>query len=146
MGVELTWQSNFEFSASDQTDGNTVQLDAGLPISGTHNGQTPVEVLLSSLGGCMGISLMTTLRNYETAIESLTLELEAHKASGLPNRIEWIELSVKIVTDLPQNRIERALQLSRDKYCTISNTINAAIKMTLVYNGKIVEGEDVYDS
>lgn len=73
MGVELTWQSNLEFSATDKLDGHAVQLDAGYPISGTHNGQTPVEVLLSSLGGCMGISLMTTLRNYETAVESLTL-------------------------------------------------------------------------
>lgn len=139
MGVELTWQSDLVFKAADQVDGHTVQLDAGHPISGTHNGQTPVEVLLSSLGGCMGISLMTTLRNYETAVESLTLELEAHKADNLPNRIESIDLVVHIVTDIPKNRIEHALQLSHDKYCTISNTINADIQIILIYNGEAIE-------
>ena len=54
MGVELTWQSNLEFRATDKSDGHTVQLDAGHAISGTHNGQTPVEVLLSSLGVVWG--------------------------------------------------------------------------------------------
>lgn len=139
MGVELTWQSDLEFRATDKSDGHAVQLDAGHAISGTHNGQTPVEVLLSSLGGCMGISLMTTLRNYETAVESLTLELEAHKTENLPNRIESIDLVVHIITDIPKNRIERALQLSHDKYCTISNTINADIQITLIYNGEAIE-------
>ncbi len=139
MGVELTWQSDLVFRAADQADGHTVQLDAGYPISGTHNGQTPVEVLLSSLGGCMGISLMTTLKNYPSTVESLTLELEAHKADNLPNRIESIDLVVHIVTDIPQNRIERVVQLSHDKYCTISNTINADIQITLIYNGKVIE-------
>lgn len=132
MKIETVWQSEKQFIATDDI-GHSVTIDAQESNGGKNTGQTPAELLVSALGGCMGISIMTSLENYDEGVEELRIELEGVKSDQIPKRVEKIKLTVHIKTDIKQKVVDRVVKLAHNKYCTISNSINAEIIVDVNY-------------
>lgn len=132
MKIETVWQSEKQFIATDDI-GHSVTIDAQESNGGKNIGQTPAELLVSALGGCMGISIMTSLENYDEGVEELRIELEGVKSDQIPKRVEKIKLTVHIKTDIKQKVVDRVVKLAHNKYCTISNSINAEIIVDVNY-------------
>lgn len=126
MKIETVWQSEKQFIAADDK-GHSVTIDAQESNGGKNIGQTPAELLVSALGGCMGITIMTSLENYDEGVEELRIELEGVKSDQIPKRVEKIKLTIHIKTDIKQKIVDRVVKLAHNKYCTISNSINAEI-------------------
>lgn len=149
MHIKTTWQGdkvfestsadNFTVIIDDEADGRkhkTSDLESGnsLGTTGTtiqKRGQSPAELLVSALGGCMGISIMTSLQNYKEGVETLSIDLDAKKGPKVPKAIDEIELTINIKTDIKPKIVERVVALSHEKYCTISNSINAKTTYTI---------------
>ena len=132
MKIETVWQSEKQFIATDDK-GHSVTIDAQESNGGKNTGQTPAELLVSALGGCMGITMMTSLENYDEGVEELRIELEGVKSEQIPKRVEKIKLTVHIKTDIKQKVVDRVVKLAHNKYCTISNSINAEIIVDVNY-------------
>lgn len=132
MKIETVWQSEKQFIATDDK-GHSVTIDAQESNGGKNIGQTPAELLVSALGGCMGITIMTSLENYDEGVEELRIELEGVKSDQIPKRVEKIKLTIHIKTDIKQKVIDRVVKLAHNKYCTISNSINAKIIVDVNY-------------
>lgn len=81
----------------------------------------------------MGITIMTSLDNYDEPVEELRIELEGFISDKLPKKVEKIKLTVHIKTDIQQKVVDRIVKLAHDKYCTISNSINAEIIVDINY-------------
>lgn len=132
MKIETVWQSEKQFIATDDK-GHSVTIDAQESNGGKNIGQTPAELLVSALGGCMGITIMTSLENYDEGVEELRIELEGIKSDQIPKRVEKIKLTIHIKTDIKQKVVDRVVKLAHNKYCTISNSINAKIIVDVNY-------------
>lgn len=132
MKIETVWQSEKQFIATDDK-GHSVTIDAQESNGGKNIGQTPAELLVSALGGCMGITIMTSLENYDEGVEELRIELEGVKSDQIPKRVEKIKLTIHIKTDIKQKVVDRVVKLAHNKYCTISNSINAKIIVDVNY-------------
>lgn len=132
MKIETVWQSEKQFIATDDK-GHSVTIDAQESNGGKNIGQTPAELLVSALGGCMGITIMTSLENYDEGVEELRIELEGVKSDKIPKRVEKIKLTIHIKTDIKQKVVDRVVKLAHNKYCTISNSINAEIIVDVNY-------------
>lgn len=132
MKIETVWQSEKQFIATDDK-GHSVTIDAQESNGGKNIGQTPAELLVSALGGCMGITIMTSLENYDEGVEELRIELEGVKSDQIPKRVEKIKLTIHIKTDIKQKVVDRVVKLAHNKYCTISNSINAEIIVDVNY-------------
>lgn len=132
MKIETVWQSEKQFIATDDK-GHSVTIDAQESNGGKNIGQTPAELLVSALGGCMGITIMTSLENYDEGVEELRIELEGVKSDQIPKRMEKIKLTIHIKTDIKQKVVDRVVKLAHNKYCTISNSINAKIIVDVNY-------------
>lgn len=132
MKIETVWQSEKQFIATDDK-GHSVTIDAQESNGGKNIGQTPAELLVSALGGCMGITMMTSLENYDEGVEELRIELEGVKSDQIPKRVEKIKLTIHIKTDIKQKVVDRVVKLAHNKYCTISNSINAKIIVDVNY-------------
>ncbi len=132
MKIETVWQSEKQFIAADDK-GHSVTIDAQESNGGKNIGQTPAELLVSALGGCMGITIMTSLENYDEGVEELRIELEGVKSDQIPKRVEKIKLTIHIKTDIKQKIVDRVVKLAHNKYCTISNSINAEIIVDVNY-------------
>lgn len=132
MKIRTVWQSEKQFIATDDK-GHSVTIDAQESNGGKNIGQTPAELLVSALGGCMGITIMTSLENYDEGVEELRIELEGVKSDQIPKRVEKIKLTIHIKTDIKQKVVDRVVKLAHNKYCTISNSINAEIIVDVNY-------------
>lgn len=132
MKIQTIWQSQKQFTSTDE-NGHSVSIDALESNGGQETGQTPADLLVSALGGCMGISMMTSLENYDEPVEELRIDLDATKSVEVPKRIEEVKLTIQIKTDIPEKIVDRIVKLSHEKYCTISNSINADLIVEVNY-------------
>lgn len=94
--------------------------------SGGGEGPSPTQLLLLSLAGCMGVDVRDILAKSRVPVESLEVEVEGDRAEEPPRKFLAIRLTYRVrgPTDEDQSKLERAVQLSRDKYCSVLHTLH----------------------
>jgi putative redox protein len=92
-------------------------------------GPSPVQALGISLAGCMGIDVVHFLTKGRHPVTSVDLELEGERAQEDPHRFLRIRLHLRVGGHVPVAAAERALQLSRDKYCSVWHSMRQDIDL-----------------
>jgi putative redox protein len=84
-----------------------------------------MEALLLSLGGCMAIDIRAILEKGRVPLEELVVDVEGERATEPPQRFVRIHMDVRAVGpgEADRAKVERAVQLSRDKYCSVFHTL-----------------------
>jgi len=128
--VNLTWNRGLRFVT--QTDsGHAVVADTDPDVGGLASAASPVELLLSGVTGCTAMDVMSILKKKRVQVDDLEIETEAEMESEPPKHLKSIHLVYKVwgptVTD---EALERAIELSHEKYCTVSNTVNGVATIT----------------
>ncbi|MDK2945814.1 OsmC family protein [Geotoga petraea] len=101
--------------------GHDVHTDANIEIGGTDSAPRPMELMLSGLAGCTGVDVSMILEKMKVEYEEFKIKIEADRREEQPR----IYTDIKIVymfkgKDLPMEKLERAVNLSQDKYCAAS--------------------------
>ena len=99
---------------------------------------SPVETLLSSLGTCAASDVVEILTKQRTPPQRLEVDVLATRRSEFPRRVLSLEVMFTIEgAALDATRVERAIALSIEKYCTVAATLAGDITLTtvLVLNG-----------
>jgi len=88
-------------------------------------GPSPTQTLLLALAGCMGVDVVMILEKSRVPVESLSVEVEGDRREEAPRRFTSIRLvyRVKGPADEDQSKLERAVELSREKYCSVLHTL-----------------------
>ncbi len=96
-------------------------------------GPAPMHLLLMSVGACMAIDVLMILEKGRVPVDDLEIETTGVRADDHPRRYESIELVYRISgpTEDDQPKIDRAIELSRDKYCSVLQTMDPAIDLTI---------------
>jgi putative redox protein len=97
-----------------------------VPIDGSGEaGPSPMDALLLSLAGCMGIDVLMILEKSRVPVRSFEVEVEGTRPDDPPRRFLSLRLDYRIEGPGPedQGRLERAVALSRDKYCSVFHTL-----------------------
>lgn len=134
----VSWMGNMRFEAKGDS-GHTLTLDAAPEIGGENKGPRPMEVLLHSLAGCTGIDVLMILNKMRLTVESFAMELEGTRADDHPRRFTDIHIIYRFSGDLPVDKVKRAVSLSKEKYCSVSQSLNARITYHIEINGQRVE-------
>jgi len=97
-----------------------------------------MEMVLVALGGCTAFDVMHVLEKAQQQVVSCVVEVEGARADSIPAVYTDIHL-VYVVSgkDLIENHVRRAVELSVEKYCSVSAMLKASVKITHEY--KIVE-------
>jgi putative redox protein len=124
--ASLTWTRDLQFDArSGQTS---------LTIDSTGKaGPSPVEALALALAGCMAIDVVDIVNKGRHPLRGLSASLTAERAAEPPRRFVKVDLHFIVDGEVPASAIERALQLSRDKYCSVWQTLRQDIPFTTTY-------------
>lgn len=111
--------------------GHGVVMDGPLEFGGRNLGVRPMEMLLLGMGGCTQFDVLTILRRGRQDVTDCVLELKAERAESDPKVFTRIHAHF-IVTgrDLNRRQVERAIQLSADKYCSASIMLGATAFIT----------------
>ena len=125
--AELTWIRDLTFSG---TSGHaSITLDsAGLA------GPSPVQALGFALAGCMTMDVAHTLTKGRHAFRALRSRLVAERAPGDPHRFVRMTLHVSVEGEVPADAVERAIALSREKYCSVWHSMRQDIDFTTAYD------------
>ena len=122
----LTWTNDLQFDArSGQT---ALSIDSrGIA------GPSPVEALALAIAGCMGIDVVDIVKKGRHPLDGLVVTLNAERAPEPPRRFVNVVLHFTVKGNVPTAALERALQLSRDKYCSVWQTLRQDLPLTTTY-------------
>ena len=111
--------------------GHGVVMDGPPEFGGRNLGVRPMEMLLLGMGGCTQFDVLMILRRGRQEVTDCVVELEAERAESDPKVFTRIHAHF-IVTgrDLDRRRVERAIELSAEKYCSASIMLGATAEIT----------------
>jgi putative redox protein len=118
--------------------GHAVIMDASPEVGGRNLGMRPMEMLLVGMGGCSSIDVVTILKKSRQLITDCVAEITAERADEIPKVFTKIHVHF-VVTGKGLNpvQVERAVNLSAEKYCSASIMLGKAAQMT--HDFEIVE-------
>ena len=124
--VRLAWTGPgyiYEGSAEGETS---------IVIDGDNDaGPSPMDVLLLGTAACMAIDIQGILAKSRVTVASLEMELEGTRAEDHPRRYTRIEMAIHLEGPGPgdEDKVARAVQLSRDKYCSVVHSLRSDIEI-----------------
>ena len=134
MNINLVRKSGkFNFEAENES-GFTVELDAKVAIGGEGKGFRPMEMLLIGLGGCSGIDMVNVLTKQKEPLDDVKIAINAtRKDAEMPPIFDIIDIHFDLFGDLSTAKVERALSMTFDKYCSVSNILGRSAKINFTY-------------
>ena len=101
---------------------------------GTDTAPSPVEMLLLSLGACSGIDVVSILQKARTPAESFRIEIAAERSEAHPRVFTKIHLTYVVKgKGIKEAALSRAIELSEEKYCSISAMIRDVARISSSY-------------
>ncbi|MHA4896320.1 OsmC family protein [Pedobacter sp. PWIIR3] len=134
MEINLVRKSGkFNFEA-ENSGGFKVELDAKEAIGGEGKGFRPMEMLLIGLGGCSGIDMVNVLTKQKEPLNDIRIAIKAtRKDEEMPPIFDVIDIHFNLYGDLNLQKVERALALTFDKYCSVSNILGRSATLNFTY-------------
>jgi putative redox protein len=122
--MEVVWCGGHEFEAAN-AEGAAFKMDYLKSRGGKGDGVTPVEALLAAAAGCSGIDLVNILGKMRIEFDSLEITADSRQAPEHPMYFTWIKFIYRIKGEnLERSKIEKAIALSVDKYCSVKASIS----------------------
>lgn len=118
--------------------GHDIHVDASPENLGYDSAPSPMEYLIAGMGGCTGIDIVTILNKMRVNYDSFNLRLQTERSEEHPKKYTKIHVIYEFKgKDLPMDKLERAAQLSQEKYCGAIATFRGSVDIT--YEVKVVE-------
>jgi putative redox protein len=124
---------------AESGSGHAVVVDASPEVGGRNLGARPMELVLMGTGTCSAIDVVHFLRRARQAITGCTIDLEADRADEDPKVFTRIRFHYVVTgKSLAEAQVERAIKLSKEKYC--SATAMLAKTAAIEWDYEIREG------
>jgi len=134
--LELTWEGALRFSG--RSGEAELSLDAAQKA-----GPTPVQALAFGLAGCMAIDVANILSRGRQPLRGLRAQFQGERSPTSPKRFTAITLHFVVEGEVSPDRVERALKLSRDTYCSVWHSMRQDILFTTTFEIRPTEGPDL---
>ncbi|MUK88014.1 OsmC family peroxiredoxin [Ornithinibacillus sp. L9] len=138
MDLRIKWNDKMAFSSTTPS-GHEIKMDAAEEVGGQNTGARPTELLLNAVAGCTGIDIISILKKMRLEPTNFQMDVQGERADDHPKKFTTIHIHYALDGELPEDKVVRAIQLSKDKYCSVSHSLSAEINVSYSING--VEGE-----
>ncbi|MNJ86018.1 hypothetical protein D3C87_35000 [compost metagenome] len=126
--LKLT-ESPFVLEATNES-GVSIKMDAAEHIGGKNKGMRPMEVLASSLAGCMSVDVLLILQKQRQEVSFYEVNIEAKRKDAVPAAFETIHLVFAFNREVDLEKALAAVKLSHEKYCSVSASLHPGISIT----------------
>ena len=125
---------------AENENGNSVRMDASELAGGSGSGVSPMEMVLMAAAGCSSIDIIDILKKQNHQPDELHVEAEGERAADPPKVFTHIRLTFHFKSDIPVSKVKRAVDLSMNKYCSVSLMLEKATDITyhIYHNGELV--------
>lgn len=122
--LELSWERDLVFH------GRVGAIEATFDGNG-REAVSPVQALAFALASCMASDVVLILTRGRQPLEGLTAHLHAQRAAEDPRRILRVELRFSVRGGVPADKVQRAIDLSREKYCSVWHSLRQDIELVV---------------
>lgn len=127
--IETVWIENNIFKTD--LDGHTMTIDLPKEAGGDNSGPGPKKLMLLAATGCTSLDVISILAKMKIEPKSFKVKIDADLAEEHPMQYTKMELVYSFEgNNLPRERVERACQLSFEKYCGVLALYKSAIPVT----------------
>lgn len=110
---------------------HTLVMDADVKVGGENKGPRPKPLLLASLAGCTGMDVVSLLQKMRVPFEDLKLRVSGELTEEHPKYYHKIHVIYEVFgKELDRGKVEKAINLSQDKYCGVSHMLKQAADLT----------------
>jgi len=118
--ARVKWLDNMSF-VGESGSGHSVVMDGAPEFGGRNLGMRPMEMLLLGLGGCASFDIVLILQKSKQHVMACEVQIEAERADTDPKVFTRIHLHFQVSgRNLAADKVERAVKLSAEKYCSAS--------------------------
>jgi putative redox protein len=116
---------------AESGSGHAIVLDGAPEAGGRNIGIRPMELLLMGLAGCTAFDVVLILKRGREPVSDCVVDVEAERAPTDPKVFTKIHLNYTLSGDeLSAEKVERAIQLSKEKYCSASIMLGQVAEIT----------------
>ncbi len=131
--IKVSYNSGMNFSAD--MNGHILQIDTDVASGGTNLGPRPKMLMLASLAGCTGFDVVSILNKMRVQFSDFTISVEGNLTDTEPSLYDKITLlySIKVKKE-DEPKVEKAVKLSKEKYCGVSRMYESFAKVVFTIN------------
>lgn len=118
-------------------EGGKIRMDGSTNIGGLEGGFSPMQLLLAGIGGCSAIDIIGILKKQKQDLKDLKVEVDGDRQKRETySEFTTIHLKFIFTGELEPQKVERAINLSLDKYCSVSKTLEKTSAISHSYEIK----------
>lgn len=122
--VRVKWVDKLQFLASDRSN-HSITIDTSEESGGENLGFSPMRLLLCALGACTGMDIVDILRKQKQEPTSFHVLLRGERNEAYPQYYKRIEIRYVLRgKGITERALQRAIKLSREKYCSVQATLS----------------------
>ncbi|MEN9306648.1 MAG: hypothetical protein RL173_580 [Fibrobacterota bacterium] len=129
MKIKLVQSGPVKFTATNGS-GASSTIDGPADMGGENAGLRPMETLLSALASCSSIDVIHILKKQRQELERLEVEVEGERADAVPAVFTKIHLRFVAYGNLDAAKVQKAVELSMEKYCSVSKMLQPTVAIT----------------
>lgn len=138
MECKVKWISDSMSFLAETGSNHAVMMDGAVEAGGRNLAPRPMEMLLAGTGGCTAFDVVTILKKGRHAVSGCEVSLVAERAENEPRVFTRIHFHFRLTgTKLKPEAVARAIELSKDKYCSASIMLGKTA--TITHDFEIVE-------
>ena len=127
VNVLLKGKMAFEVGVS----GHKIIIDADENVGGENMGPRPKPLMLAALGGCTAMDVVSILRKMRVNFETVNVKVDGELTEEHPKHFYKIHITYEFTgRDLPLEKLEKAINLSQDRYCGVSYSYAKAMELS----------------
>jgi putative redox protein len=134
--AKVQWIGGQKFAAVGPS-GHALAMDSD---RSSNTGPGPMELLLMALGACTATDIVIILEKKRQKLESLEVICSGERATDYPQVWNKLEILFRLRGMLDEGSVQRAIQLSEEKYCSVAATLKKSAALTWRY--EIVRAQD----
>ena len=118
--AELVWAEDLRFGVTSARIATVVDGQSTA-------GPSPVQMLVIGLAACIGMDVVDIIRKSRHALTAFRTSIVAERQQQVPHRLTKVSLHFHVHGDVPAAVVDRAIALSRDKYCSVWHSLREDI-------------------
>lgn len=127
--LNLNWIDGMSFES--EINGHKLVIDAGDAVGGKDRGPRPKPLMLLALAGCTGMDVISILKKMRVELDDFNVEVVANHTDEHPKHYDEMKVIYKFWgKDLPEDKINKAVNLSEERYCGVSYVYKQYVKMS----------------
>lgn len=127
--INVSWNDKMSFTA--KVNGHEIIIDAVEAVGGEDKGPQPKPFMLVALGGCTGMDVVSILKKMRVELKDFNVKVEGELTEEHPKHFHKMHVTYEFWgKDLPMDKLKKAVSLSEDRYCGVSESYKKAMELT----------------